>query len=738
MKFLDWLPNDIPFLPKKNQIEEFYFALNIDKNSVEAAVWGIIGKRLEIFSISSVAYDTEDKLIEAANHALDEALGTFHPEPEKILFGVPDSWLQDEELKEDKLKLLKHMVKELGVSPLAYVSTSQAISHFLKQLSGVPLTAILVKIDDPLVVTVFKAGKNVGSIEVKRTGNLPEDIEKALLTFTDIEVLPSKIIIYDSNKSEKLKDELHSYSWMSQLPFLHLPKIEQLPLNDTIEAICLAGGSELHPDVNYHPKVMPGVTTHPESYPIKHLEPYQAEKIGFRRENLEHRRLSHEEEMTSHTDEERHTHGGDSQLVLTPVDKVKALVTSSLSLIKRPVSSLGMSSAPSGNFAKNFLRSRRILIGGLVLILLIGGMIFLPKAKVTVFIDLKVLERESQITADPKVSVVDEAAKTIPGKLVEEVVTGTNKEKATGKKKIGDPAKGKVVLYNKTNSQKNLSVGTVLSGPNNLKFALDTSVEIASQSSSTGADFATIIKPGRSDTVSSTAQSIGPDGNIAAGTELSVAGFSEGQMVARVDSAFSGGVSKEVTVVTADDQKKLLASLASELRKKAKEEIQGKLTGDQKVLEEGLAEEITKKSYSKNVGDQAQEFSLNLTINYKGVSYSDSDLKTIVSKLVETNIPQGFQLDLSQTETQADVSKLDKDNKLIFIAKFKAKLQPKIDSDQIRKELVFKTPQQAAERLKRIENVIGFDIVITPSIPIGPLQRLPLIDKNISIEVTAK
>jgi hypothetical protein len=128
---------------------------------------------------------------------------------------------------------------------------------------------------------------------------------------------------------------------------------------------------------------------------------------------------------------------------------------------------------------------------------------------------------------------------------------------------------------------------------------------------------------------------------------------------------------------------------------------------------------------------------LNLTVNLRGTAYKDGDLKSIVSKLVETNVPDGYDLDLSQTETQADVSKLEKDGKLVFSAKFRAKLMPKLNPDQLKKEIAFKSIEDASSRMRQIENVIGSNIDIRPNLP-GPLRRLPVLPQNIEIEITAK
>ena len=192
--------------------------------------------------------------------------------------------------------------------------------------------------------------------------------------------------------------------------------------------------------------------------------------------------------------------------------------------------------------------------------------------------------------------------------------------------------------------------------------------------------------------------------------------------------------------MTDSDQKKLLASLAASLRSKAVEELQKKMAESDpglKILEEALSEDITKKTYSKNINDQASELSLNLTIHYRGTAYLDSDLKSIVSKLVETNVPGDFELNLAETETQADVSKLEKDGTLIFLARFKAKLTPKLDIEKIRSEIKGKTIEQAAEIMRSYENVLESDIKLVPSMP-AKLARLPFLGQNINIEVSLK
>lgn len=371
-----------------------------------------------------------------------------------------------------------------------------------------------------------------------------------------------------------------------------------------------------------------------------------------------------------------------------------------------------------------------IIIGGIIGIvgILSAAILLLPKAEVKIFVEPRILEKDTQVTADPKIKEVNEEAKIIPGQLVDTEVSGSSKDLATGKKQVGESAKGTIILRNKTDASVSFSKGTILTSPGSLKFSLDLSVTVASKS----ADDGTWGKA----TATVTAQTIGADGNLPSGIDLTVTGFGTDKIIAKTEGNFSGGTSKEVTVVSDSDQKRLLASLASDLRRQAQQKLQEKLP-DKKILQEALSEEILKKSYSKNINDQANEFSLNLTIKFKGIAFEDKDLKLIVSKLVTTQVPEGFELNLSETETQADVSKLEKDGRLIFLARFKAKLMPKIDIPSLKNKIKGKTPDQVVEILKNTDNVLGSEIKIVPSLP-KVLQRIPLLGQNIKIEVGLK
>lgn len=740
------LINKIPFL-KKPPEAEYFFTLGINQETLEAAVWSLVGNNLQILNTISQSFPPGDDLVKAADLILDKVLGDLEVEPRKILFGVPDSWLLEGDLKEEYLKTIRLVVKELDLEPLAYVATTHAVAHFMEKKESTPVTAILVGIEKNFVtVYVSKVGRIEGAKVTKRGDDLGTDVEKLLLSFTNIEVLPSRILIYSSPDVDlaKEKEILTAFSWMSKLPFLHLPKVETLEKDLTIFAVSLAGGVELNPQVKLiSDGNLSKVSSAVREIPVEKPQADSGFVVGDITEDpATEPTVSESEEIVESNLEP--SPELDPDLELSPPARETA-VPQEDDFAELPVAAAGIGNTPQTilhrvlSKIKNLISKIKsgkvqLVIPLLVLILLSVAYLTLPKAQVFIFVEPRVLEKDTQVVADPAIKTVDEANNKIPGQIIETTVSGSDKASATGKKAVGDSAKGSATFYNKTADSKTFSKGTTLTASRGLKFIIDSSVTIASQSAVEGG-----INYGKV-SVPVTATEAGADSNLPSGTEFSVAGFSSDQFSAKADGNFSGGTSKEVTVVTDSDQQKLLATVAAALRTKAQADLQGKLNSqgkNLKILPEALVEEITKKTFNKRVGDQASEFSLNLTIHYKGTAYSDGDLKSIVAKLVSTDIPADFELNLAQTETLADVSKLEKDGKLVFLARFNAKLMPKLDINKIKSAIKGKTPAGAADILKSYENVLGSEIKITPSLP-SPFQILPILEQNIKVEVGLK
>lgn len=770
MNLLEKFSAKLPF-SKKSAQPEYFFALNIGLSELSAAVWSLYSNQLEVLSETTLPYENHEELLDRAYQALDKSLGVLEIEPKKVLFGVPDSWGIDDNLKEPYLKLLRQILKEADLEPLAYVTTTNAVSFFLQKEEGVPPTAILLGIGDFIEITLVRGGKIAGTRTASRGEHLFDDVENTLAKFTEVEVLPSKILLYSTKKGEdlvKLKDELMSYPWMSKLSFLHFPKIDLLEIGMALHSVIVAGASEVYPHANLKYNFLSKKTSslgHGFDKTLKEDPSLESKKIslhrvvktekptkevltkaGFVQGDIKEEVEVEHEEMPA-----REMEDVEDDNLISPEEKEDFIPVRG-PLVKRsaPLSDLDVPATLFHQVIKTAARPFKkafsfLIVKGLIvklalipLLVLAASLayLFLVKATITVFVEPRILERDAAVVADPTATIISEEQKVIPGKTVEISMSASGKDTASGSKQIGDPAKGKVIVYNLTSNKVSFSQGSTLSS-GSYKFTLDSSVSIASQSASAGADFITVFTPGKSDSVGVTASTVGPENNLPAGAELTLGNYSKSQVVAKVSDALSGGTAKTVTMVVADDQKRLKAKVLDDLKQQAAQKLQGELTDGRKIISDALLVVDGQYTFSKAVGDQAKEFSLSASVKFKGTSYNDADLRTIVSKLVSIEVPSGFELNLQNAETQADIAKVDKDGKLTFKARFRAKLLPKIDTDKLRNQIRGKNISQTVEDLKKIDNVIGSEINIKPSLP-GPLSRLPLLSSNITVIVTPK
>src|SRR3989338_7629079 len=112
MSFLDKITAFLP-IRKKQEKAEYFFAVNIGAEKLTVALWSVDGKELKILENASESYSSQDEIVVLLDKLLDSVIGLREIEPQKILFGVPNSWILDDNLKDDYLKLLRDIVKEL-------------------------------------------------------------------------------------------------------------------------------------------------------------------------------------------------------------------------------------------------------------------------------------------------------------------------------------------------------------------------------------------------------------------------------------------------------------------------------------------------------------------------------------------------------------------------------------------------------------------------------------------------
>jgi len=672
---------------------------------------------------------------------------------------LPFNWVEGEKIVDDKLKLLKKLSEKLDLKPAGFVVIAEAIIHHLKTTEGVPPTVILVHLGmQKISVGLVRIGKVLGPKQIDKSDNLADDLIEGLSRFESKQPLPARILLYDGeDKLEEAKQQLISYPWLEKkkegVEFLHLPKVEILPLNFDIEAIALAGGKEVAKAAGLVLEEKPVEKEEEEKEEaeeevekkeeVKVKEPgfIPAGELGFvKGGDVAEERVEPEPEEPPKPVEPKEPEEPkvtkEPPVIKEPPLEEKPSVLDNL-FAKIAVFRSRLPALKKLNLAyfkkliPESLKTSPILFLIIVIFLVLSGSAFaaywfLPRAEVTLFLEPEILEKDFTVKLDPTTGTPDKENFILPAEQIGVEVEGSKSKTTTGTKDIGDPAKGEVTVYNGTSNEKTFDSGTAITSTVGLEFTLDDDVTVASQSSA--AD-----PPGKA-TVKVTAKEFGTEGNLAAETEFTVANYAKSDYVAKNDSAFSGGISRQIQAVSEDDQEALLADLKASLENNAKEELLGKLTPEVKLVEESITSKVVSSNYSHEVDEETDNLELSLKLQAKALVYTEQELQALVEDSVLESVAEGFEYLPEETEFSFDVGEVDEKGRATVRTHLKAKLIPEQDLEQIKKNLAGKYLVIGQTYLNNLPRVAGFEAQISPKLP-GRLGTFPRRVNRIEIKV---
>jgi len=730
---------------QKEEIPEQFFAIEISDDVVKTAVWTVIDGHTQIVKIGSFeSWNDQDKdsLLKTIDQSISNASENLNPEPSGAVFGLPESWLDKDSINPDKKKLLKKLCEDLELKPLGFVVTDNAIIKYLKIEEGTPPSAIFLQISSgELNLSLVKLGKTIGNELIGRSEDLGADVEEGLSRFDKIDTLPSRMILYNGkggNDFEEDKQQLTSYDWEEKLPFIHFPKVEALPSDVSIKAVALAGGSEVAKSLGFEikPPKKKSVESGSESQiettsseidsKEKINQPTTAASLGFSSKDIAEdiQPETHlkpnllPDQPTTAEPEVNFNNDLFQSIKVLPIKAISKL--KSLQKLKKTPKTLTL-----------------VIIGfGILVVGVFSAYWYLPKAQVTIFVEPKTIDEELELTIDPEASILDSEAGIVPGDSVEISVEGNSSAPTTGTNLIGDPAQGDIMIYNYTDKPKTFSQDTVLIGPDNLAFILDEEVTATSSGDTYIDSNGQKITPPGEVAAKISAKSIGPESNLSKDTQLSFKQFSEDNYLAKVTDGLSGGTSREVKAVSEEDQNNLLLALTAELKDKAADELKDQIGGGKTLVDVEDQDELISKSFNYGVGEEADNLNLDAKLEYQALSFNQSDLNLLLQQTIKEKIPDNFQLS-QNSEIETEPAELNKDGTAVVMVIFKAKLIPKLDFTDIKKNIRGRFPHIIEEYLATLPNFIKADIIITPNLP-TKLKTLPRITKNITLEIKAE
>lgn len=707
---------------RRGENPKYFLALILGESKIWAVVFEELAGKVEILGTSCESLSTginqvtQEELLEVSDRAIAQAEENLPPNisTSQTILGLESEWIEEGRIKKEYLAILRKLKEELGLEFLGFLVTTEAVCHLLQKEEGVPPTSILVSKDEnSLTIVLVRAGR----IEKQIKQNLNDQssaqvLDQALRTFKDLEILPSRITLFSQDNPEELKQELLSFPWTKTLPFLHFPKVEILEEDFVRRAVVSGFATQMGVEFEL-PK-----------------EAIEKEEIKETEETKGTEETKVEEEVFGFVQEE------DVLEKPQPPSKPRTPLPN----LKLPKVSLKfnlhfLNKIPGFNFAQfgkkiSFPERGKlyfIILPILAIVFLFAGYLFLPQATISLFVAPKTLELEKEAVFDPTLTQSDLSKNKIKTTTIEIETSDNLDGLVTGKKEVGEKAKGEVTVYNSSAQLVTLSAGTVISGPNNLKFTLDEKATLASASG----DIFSGTTPSKSN-VKVTASQIGSESNFPSGTVFNFAALAN--VAARNENPFSGGNKKEVKVVSRQDQDNLAKTLLDKLSQKAKEDLL-KMGSEknEKIIETTLSQEILEKKFSRQINEEADKLSLSLKVKFKVLSFNSGEVQNLFQEQINQSVPQNFVL--KQGSVLISFGKIKTVNKTISGQIFiKATLLPSINEKALKNKIRGKTIKEALATISAVPNLTDYKIKITPSFPLLP-KKLPLRSGSIKIEI---
>lgn len=681
---------------KKSERDEVYLSLVLEESAVQVALWSILSANKPHISeaISERVTDNAwDKRLEACDRAIARLVEKEGRDDfEKVVLGLPASYLTSEDDVDHAVRPhIKTLTHELELSPIGFVPIHQAIVHQIRQEEGVPPSVILIESDSgESTLMLYRVGVMVGKVKIGND-DFVAALEKTLKEFKDIEVLPSRILLYggDTPLLDLRKRDLLKHPWPTRANFLHYPKIDVISGVSLASAISIAGASELATEV--------GSSTEQPSEEVAAVADADAnitevapETLGFRHDVDIVERPIREQENDLKNDEEEQYDVPKERMSLPSFETI----THVASTIKVPRMGLLV-----------FLVFFLLLAGG-------GWFLYwiLPQARIVIYQVPYTLTESSGVTINPMATVVDAATKIVPGRKQERTVTGDKTIDVIGKKDIGDPARGTVTVYNKSLSTRIFKKGIIIT-TDSLRFTLDSDITVASKSVSLARGGETYGQA----SVSVTALALGPNSNIPAGKEFSFKDFSSDIATAWNEKALSGGTSKAVTVVSRADYDSLVEALIKDLIVKAKTDLAGSVDGSQRLIDETVTTAVSQKKFDQELDQESDKLHGSVTVSITGISYNAAEVASLFTSLVSGKIPSGYLLDRDSGAVSVSNVQVKKDGSVFVSAHYQGAAKAQFDLVAMKKAIAGKSTGTAEQYFRGVSGVGGIEIDIMRS-----------------------
>ena len=353
----------------------------------------------------------------------------------------------------------------------------------------------------------------------------------------------------------------------------------------------------------------------------------------------------------------------------------------------------------------NVFRKKFILIGAGALLLisfLVWAIWFAPRGTVIIAAKTTTTTVDKQATlrvnaaTDPKTGVIKALRQEQKAELSVEFV-------ATGKKKVGERAKGRLRLATDSIQllDKTVPAGTVVRTSSGLSFTTDSAVTF-SRTNNTGA------------VVAVTAHDIGAEFNGETGSVSGLPANVSGMLVGPT----AGGSSRDVTVVSSEDLKKATEQLNDKKDESLREKLSQSFGSSAVVVKESYNEERSAPSPSVGVDAEASgNVVLKTTVTASALAIDKTDLTAFVKDAIDKELEQKQSQKIYKDgtdDTKFTQFAMARDGSATVRITVNATVGPSIDEAKVKEQVKGKTFGDIQAQLESINGVDDVDVKFWP------------------------
>jgi len=381
---------------------------------------------------------------------------------------------------------------------------------------------------------------------------------------------------------------------------------------------------------------------------------------------------------------------------------------------------------PNEKNSTNIKGSRKKIIifaSVFVLVSLISSYLFLPSATAKIQVKTEDFSSEREIIVDRNVKEKNINTLTISGTLLELEKESIKQFDATGKKDVGEKATGTLTFNNNAGVDDQVAVGAIVKSSGGIEFVVDQAVSVPKASLNAAGDKVAGKASGKV-----TAKNAGEKSNLPSTSTYSVTG----KNLVTASGETSGGISKEIKIVTEEDLTKAQLAVKEELSDSVKKDLIDLAEKDKlSIFDNGISNETISFSSSKNADDEADKFDYTIKLKFYTIGFSRKDLNDILITSSENGLGEDKMLiDPEEADITHALTDSNIDNGTLKIkSKLVGKSGQRLVEETIKNQIKGKSVVAAKQIIMNNKDVEKVDV----NVRFSPLKQIPLLVKNIKI-----